>query len=213
MSADSQLHKPVQYTDHEVAQDRLHKNAQHIVGIEQKIHHTDDESSPSRSIVVRRKNRTKEDGPLILLCEWVVEHQIGMLHSWHLDRYEAHSCYPGVSVNLLLLLSLTHLCFPKARSQTRKFFELSYIDSESGKYTSGWNDACLVFLWIVVFTGLRASFIDFLFVPLGQWGGIQKKKSLVRFAEQAWLLVYYMTLFPLGMASLPCYLEKVANKR
>jgi acyl-CoA-dependent ceramide synthase len=102
-------------------------------------------------------------------------------------------------VNLLLLLALTHLCFPKARQQTRRFFETSYYNSESGRYASGWDDAYLVAFWIVLFTAIRASVIDFVLIPFGRRAGIEKQKDLTRFAEQGWLLVYYILFVPLGM--------------
>ncbi|KAK4989328.1 Sphingosine N-acyltransferase lag1 [Elasticomyces elasticus] len=105
----------------------------------------------------------------------------------------------GLSINLLLLLVLTHICFPRARRRTSKFFELSYFDSASGTYTQGWDDLDLVAFWIVVFTGLRAAAMDCLLIPFARWGGIQKKKATIRFAEQAWLFLYYAVFWSLGM--------------
>jgi hypothetical protein len=106
---------------------------------------------------------------------------------------------PGLAVNLLMLLCLTHLCFPRARRHTRKFFELSYYNSESGEYCAGWNDAWMVSYWIVVFTGLRAAVLDYLLLPMAKKGGVKTKRDQTRFAEQAWLLVYYTVFWPLGM--------------
>ena len=98
-----------------------------------------------------------------------------------------------------MLLALTHLCFPRARQHTRKFFKLSYFNPSSGKYALGWDDLPLVFYWIVVFTGLRAAVMDYVFVPLAQIAGIEKKKEKVRFAEQAWIFVYPLGIWSLGM--------------
>lgn len=108
----------------------------------------------------------------------------------------------GLSVNLLVLLALTHICFPRARRHTRKFFELSYYNSESGEYTAGWDDIWMVLYWIVVFTGLRAAMMDYVLTPLARRGGISNKKDLTRFAEQAWLLVYCVVIYSLGMVRL-----------
>lgn len=105
----------------------------------------------------------------------------------------------GLSVNLLILLALTHACFPRARPTTRKFFELSYYDAASGKYTQGWDDFPFVFFGIIVFTALRAATMDYVLKPLARLGGIQKKKATVRFAEQGWLLVYCSIFWSLGM--------------
>ena len=105
----------------------------------------------------------------------------------------------GVAVNLLMLLALTHMCFPRARRHTRKFFQLSYFNPSSGKYTLGWDDLPLVFYWIIVFTGLRATVMDYVLVPLAQLAGIEKKKEKVRFAEQAWIFLYSSAFWSLGM--------------
>ncbi|KAI9711571.1 MAG: sphingosine N-acyltransferase lag1 [Bogoriella megaspora] len=128
-----------------------------------------------------KKGRRKEETLAGALCAWVVEHQV------------------GISVNLMILLALTHICFPKARQRTRKFFELSYRDPSTGTYIQGWDDLCLVFFWVIALTGLRAASLDYILTPLAQMGGIQKKKARVRFAEQAWLLCYYTPMWTLGM--------------
>jgi len=65
----------------------------------------------------------------------------------------------------------------------------------------GWDDIFMVFYWITVFTGLRAAVMDYLLVPLAQRAGIGKKKEKVRFAEQAWIFIYYGAFWSLGMVS------------
>jgi acyl-CoA-dependent ceramide synthase len=106
---------------------------------------------------------------------------------------------PGLSLNLLILLFLTHLCFPLARRHTRKFFALSYYNPDSGEYCAGWDDAWMVSFWIVVFTGLRAAVMDYILMPLAKKGGVKTARDQTRFAEQAWLLVFYSVFWPLGM--------------
>lgn len=101
-----------------------------------------------------------------------------------------------------MLLFLTHLCFPRARRHTRKFFELSYYNPDSGEYRAGWNDAWMVSYWIVVFTGLRAAVMDYILTPLAKKGGVKTARDLTRFAEQAWLLIYYSVFWTLGMVRL-----------
>lgn len=98
-----------------------------------------------------------------------------------------------------MLLCLTHLCFPRARRHTRKFFELSYYNPDSGEYCAGWNDAWMVFYWIVVFTGLRAAVMDYLLTPFAKKAGAKTERDQTRFAEQAWLLIYYSVFWTLGM--------------
>jgi acyl-CoA-dependent ceramide synthase len=185
--------------DHDVAQDWFHEDGSRIIGIEQKLQNTDRDDFHARSMMIRHKAMRKDESPLATCCAWLVEHQIGM------DTLHLHRCgrlielSAGLSVNLLIILALTHTCFPKARRHCRKFFELSYYNQESGEYTIGWDDACMVLYWIVLFTGLRAFFIDYVLLPLAQHAGIQKKKDLMRFAEQAWLLIYCMAFWSLGM--------------
>ena len=103
--------------------------------------------------------------------------------------------------------------FPRARPQTRKFLQLSYYNPESGDYTIGWDDACMVTYWIVMFTALRASIMDYVLTPFAAWGGVQKKKDLVRFAEQAWLFIYYSVFIPFGVVSRRTYVPKHATNK
>jgi acyl-CoA-dependent ceramide synthase len=157
---------------------------------------------PMHTVPVKKKAKQKELGPLEIVCGWIVEHQIGMIHNTFLE-FAIVLTAQGLSVNLLMLLALTHLCFPKARRHTRKFFELSYYNAESGEYYAGWNDAWMVLYWIVIFTGLRASVMDYLLMPMAKRGGIATAKNQVRFAEQAWLLIYVCVFWTLGAVSLP----------
>ncbi|KAF9640811.1 hypothetical protein BFW01_g12617 [Lasiodiplodia theobromae] len=135
----------------------------------------------STHLVKVRRKKARDDSLAGTFCAWLEAHQIGL------------------SVNLLILLALTHACFPRARPTTRKFFELSYYDAASGKYTQGWDDFPFVFFGIIVFTALRAATMDYVLKPLARLGGIQKKKATVRFAEQGWLLVYCSIFWSLGM--------------
>lgn len=105
----------------------------------------------------------------------------------------------GLSVNLLLLHSMTHICFPRARHRTRKFLQLSYYNRQSEKYALGWDDLDIVLYWIIVLTGLRAVTMDYLLVPLAQLVGVTKPKERVRFAEQAWIFIYYSAFWWLGI--------------
>lgn len=57
----------------------------------------------------------------------------------------------------------------------------------------------LVAFWTVAFTGLRAGIMEYLLKPLARAGGITKSRSRVRFAEQAWLLMYCSISWTLGM--------------
>ena len=142
---------------------------------------------------------TQEESFVAAICSLLVEHQIGKLLKYACVKELQLTKCPGLAINLLLLLSLTHACFPRSRRHTRKFFELSYYNVSTQRYGVGWDDMLLVSFWIIVFTGLRVAIMDYLLVPLAQRVGISKKKEKVRFAEQAWILLYPSLFWSLGM--------------
>lgn len=102
-------------------------------------------------------------------------------------------------MNLLSLLFLTHIFFPRARDRTTKFFTMSYYNPETNMYGCGTDDLPYVIFWTVAFTGLRVAVMDYMLDPLARLGGIRTKKGLDRFKEQAWLIVYYIISWSLGM--------------
>ena len=55
---------------------------------------------------------------------------------------------------------------------------------------------------IVALTGLRAFTLDYILVPLAQFAGVSKRKEKLRFAEQAWVLIYDSIFWSLGMVRL-----------
>ncbi len=52
---------------------------------------------------------------------------------------------------------------------------------------------------IVLFTSLRAGFMEYVLAPLAKLWGISKRKEVTRFSEQGWMLIYYNVFWPLGM--------------
>ncbi|KAF2107765.1 longevity-assurance protein-like protein [Lophiotrema nucula] len=133
------------------------------------------------SLRVKNKKKTKDDGLMASLCSAVCDHQIGL------------------SVNLMLLLFLTHNFFPRARRRTSKFFHMSYYNPNTQKYGCGTDDLYYVALWLVIFTGLRVVVMEYIFDPLARLGGLRGRKALVRFKEQAWLVCYCTCSWSLGM--------------
>jgi acyl-CoA-dependent ceramide synthase len=111
----------------------------------------------------------------------------------------------GITVNLLALLFLTHTFFPRARSRTKKFFQMSYYNSETKMYGCGTDDMAYVVFWTVMFTGMRVLVMEYLLDPLARLGGIKSRKGLNRFKEQAWLIVYYTASWSLGMVRKKCF--------
>jgi hypothetical protein len=63
----------------------------------------------------------------------------------------------------------------------------------------------MVAYWVVVFTGLRAAVMDYALMPIATAAGVKKTRDQVRFCEQAWLLVYYMFFWTLGMVGPSLY--------
>ncbi|KAF4631868.1 hypothetical protein G7Y89_g6265 [Cudoniella acicularis] len=141
----------------------VHPNEILDIGIEQISNGANSEKLASRSMPTKRMVQRKENGYLEMLCGWIVGHQIGL------------------TINLLMLLFLTHLCFPRARIYTRKFFALSYYNPSSGKYSLGLNDACMVSFWVVAFTGLRAAVMDYILIPLAKKGGVKTMRNQTRY--------------------------------
>ena len=123
----------------------------------------------------------------------------------------------GIAINCMLLLVLTHICFPTLRPSTTPFFSFSYYVPQTGLYNPGWQDMKLVATWVIIFTGLRASTMDYILVPLATTVGVSKKRATVRFAEQAWLLLYYIVFWSIGMVcslhivELRAHLSEVAD--
>jgi len=108
----------------------------------------------------------------------------------------------GLSINALLLLAMSHLFFPTLRPTTIQYFTLSYYDPSTGLYKPGLDDLKHVVLWIIIFTGLRAGTMDMVLIPFARRCGMKKRKSCIRFAEQAWLLIYVSVFWTVGMVSI-----------
>ena len=57
----------------------FYRNGPNIVSIEHNISGGASGSFPPRTPLSKRKTKRKEDGPLEIVCGWIVEHQIGMM--------------------------------------------------------------------------------------------------------------------------------------
>ncbi|KAI8254169.1 Sphingosine N-acyltransferase-like protein FUM18 [Colletotrichum sp. SAR11_239] len=120
------------------------------------------------------KPKRKDGGRLDEMAQWLLEHQAGLAF---------HTVWP---------LLLAYIFVPAARPFTSKFFELSYYNPNTGKYGAGHNDLCFVALCVVLCIGIRASLMNHVLSPLGRHWGIKKEKDETRFAEQGWMLTYYV---------------------
>lgn len=111
---------------------------------------------------------------------------------------------------MIALVFLAHVCIPKARPHTLKFFTLSYYNPATDAYAAGSDDWYFIMFCVILVTGLRAGFMENILAPLAKYCGINKKKDVTRFSEQAWLLVYYGFFWPIGLV---CRLKPLMPKR
>lgn len=109
----------------------------------------------------------------------------------------------GLSLNLLLLLTMSWVLFPSLRGKLEAFFLLSYKSSrgegQDAMYGQGPRDLGFVVGCIVLFTGLRAFLIDYILTPLAGLWGIRNPRTRDRFAEQSFLLLYYLLYWNWGV--------------
>jgi acyl-CoA-dependent ceramide synthase len=61
----------------EIESEMSYQNGHSIDSIEQKLHAGSSDGYPSRTVVIKRKAKRKDDGPLEIVCGFIVEHQIG----------------------------------------------------------------------------------------------------------------------------------------
>jgi very-long-chain ceramide synthase len=91
---------------------------------------------------------------------------------------------------------------PRARVLTSKFLTLSYYNPRTGSYGVGKDDGYLIFFFVVVLTLLRAALMEYVLAPFAKSQGITKRKPIVRFSEQGFLLFWGAFIFTLGTVRL-----------
>ena len=57
----------------------IEQNDEQTNGLEKKLNESLSQAYPARIVVIERKGKRKDDGPLELTCGWIVEHQIGTM--------------------------------------------------------------------------------------------------------------------------------------
>ncbi len=57
----------------------MQQNDENTIGIEQKLNGGGFQAHSAPRVVIVRKAKRKDDGPLEILCRWTVKHQIGMI--------------------------------------------------------------------------------------------------------------------------------------
>ncbi|GAA5822695.1 hypothetical protein JCM11251_004346 [Rhodosporidiobolus azoricus] len=61
------------------------------------------------------------------------------------------------------------------------------------------SDAYFIGFWVVGFLFAREALMRWVFEPLARFCGVKSRRLVVRFAEQAWLIVYYVVSFSVGI--------------
>lgn len=77
MSDPSPIPTPVE--NFEIEPKISYQNAHTIDSIEQKLNRASADRFPPRALIIKRKAKQKDDGPLEVICGFIVEHQIGMM--------------------------------------------------------------------------------------------------------------------------------------
>ncbi|EFW19904.1 sphingosine N-acyltransferase lag1 [Coccidioides posadasii str. Silveira] len=104
----------------------------------------------------------------------------------------------GISLTILTMIFAVHNLYPSLRPYTSPFLTLPHYRSTKGIYVQGWDDLYFIIGSMVAFTAIRAIAIDWILMPIAQQLGLKLKASL-RFAEQGWLLVYYIVFWSYGL--------------
>lgn len=99
-------------------------------------------------------------------------------------------------VTSVLTLSVVLAYYVFQHPFTKKCLFPSY--GFENQYDKGYDDIYYVGYWAVTFTCLRASAMKFIFLPLGQWWGLNSFKRQ-RYAEQGWAFSCYIVFWTVGM--------------
>lgn len=119
-------------------------------------------ASPAGFLTSKQKGQMEKESIGGMLRKAMVNHQL------------------GISLNLILLVTLTYLLFPSLRERMGAFFTLQYPTKTMGEFSIGPRDVYLVAAYVVLFTGLRAACMDYLLLPLAGLLDIRSKKLRVR---------------------------------
>jgi hypothetical protein len=61
-----------------MAHDWIEQNDENANSLRKKLNDDVSQVFPARTVVIDRKAKRKDDGPLEIFCGWIVEHQIGI---------------------------------------------------------------------------------------------------------------------------------------
>ena len=101
---------------------------------------------------------------------------------------------------LVVLSMIFTLSFLFPESKFKAFTTIGYYDPETGLYSKGIYDLFYCITWVLAFTLIRASAMQYVYIPFARkLCGITRERSLERFSEQAWSFTYYSISWLLGI--------------
>lgn len=119
----------------------------------------------------------------------------------------------GIDAPLVFILAVvtTYTLFPS--SFVRQFLFFQEVDAVTQTVEKSWNDLYFLFFWIMAFTFLRAAVMTHVLMPLARRWGATSERTVVRFAEQGWICLYYSCSWSLGMVSVDHVLREILAKQ
>ncbi|KAI1941593.1 hypothetical protein LOZ57_005578 [Ophidiomyces ophidiicola] len=104
----------------------------------------------------------------------------------------------GISLTVLTMIFAVHNLYPSLKPYTAPLLSLPHYLPAKGTYVQGMDDVYFILSSMIAFTAVRAIAIDWVLRPIALQLGLKSKNSL-RFAEQGWLLVYYVVFWSYGL--------------
>lgn len=110
----------------------------------------------------------------------------------NIDRYQLEISF------LVVALVIIFYKIPITQPYFRKFIKLSNQYPDSEFYDISIDDLYFVFTWIFIITFIRAFSMTYILRPIAIKLQVSNHKSVQRFKEQGWYLIYYLISFPYG---------------
>ncbi|KAJ2556236.1 Sphingosine N-acyltransferase lag1 [Coemansia sp. RSA 1933] len=107
------------------------------------------------------------------VSQWIVDNQI----KW--------------ASTLVAAIYVWHFAFTGGESALVKLQYKIPGDSQ-GRYTRGWGDTYYILRWLLIFTALRVTVMQWVLEPFARWYGVRSSRKVIRFGEQGWQTIYYI---------------------
>ncbi|KAG0054525.1 sphingosine N-acyltransferase lag1 [Gryganskiella cystojenkinii] len=100
---------------------------------------------------------------------------------------------------LVIILAIIGSYVVSPNSFAKKFLFFQEYDAVTNTYEKSWDDLYFLTFWVLAFTFLRASVMNYILMPAATRLGATTERSVLRFAEQGWICIYYSCSWVLGM--------------